>query len=179
MNVKKFSAYAGMSLWNTFFCRIPSYWTRRFILRHLYQMTLSNNTNIHSRVTLFNPWRIVAGNGSNVQMMSFLDGRGGITIGSNTDITIGVKIFSEDHNPQSSGYETRPRPVMIGNDVFIGSFAIILPGISVGDGAVIGAGSVVTKNVEEYSIVAGNPARRIGMRTRSLDYRCSYRRPFH
>ena len=54
--------------------------------------------------------------------------------------------------------------VIIGNDVWIGCRAIILSGVKIGDGAVIGAGAVVTKDVEPYAIVAGNPARLIGKR---------------
>lgn len=54
--------------------------------------------------------------------------------------------------------------VRIGNDVWIGMDALILPGTNVGDGAVIGAESVVTKNVEPYTVVAGNPARVIRKR---------------
>lgn len=55
-------------------------------------------------------------------------------------------------------------PVVIGNDVWIGAHALILGGIKIGDGAIIGAGSVVTKDVDPYSIVAGSPARAIGQR---------------
>ena len=54
--------------------------------------------------------------------------------------------------------------VVIGNDVWIGLRAIILPGVIIGDGAVIGAGAVVTRDVEPYSIVAGNPARQVKKR---------------
>lgn len=54
--------------------------------------------------------------------------------------------------------------IIIGNDVWIGMNALILPGVSIGDGAVIGAESVVTKSVEPYRIVAGNPARVVGKR---------------
>ena len=54
--------------------------------------------------------------------------------------------------------------VIIGNDVWIGERSTIMSGVSIGDGAVIGAGSIVTKNVEPYSIVAGNPARIIKYR---------------
>jgi virginiamycin A acetyltransferase len=66
-------------------------------------------------------------------------------------------------------YQTRKRnfninPVHIGNDVWIGAKSIILPGITVSDGAVIGAGSIVTKNVKPYTIVAGNPAKLIRRR---------------
>lgn len=54
--------------------------------------------------------------------------------------------------------------IVIGNDVWIGSCAIIKEGVTIGDGAVIGAGSIVTKDVQSYEIVAGNPARRIRFR---------------
>jgi lipopolysaccharide transport system ATP-binding protein len=54
--------------------------------------------------------------------------------------------------------------MVIGNDVWIGRDALILPGVQIGDGAVIAAGSVVTKNVSDYEIVGGNPARHIGNR---------------
>lgn len=53
---------------------------------------------------------------------------------------------------------------VVGNDVWIGREATIMPGISIGDGAIIGAHSVVTRNVEPYAVVAGNPARRIRVR---------------
>ncbi len=54
------------------------------------------------------------------------------------------------------------KPVKVGNRVWIGSSAIILPGVTIGNNAIIGAGSVVTKDVDEYTIVAGVPAIKIG-----------------
>jgi acetyltransferase-like isoleucine patch superfamily enzyme len=57
-----------------------------------------------------------------------------------------------------------PERVTIGNDVWIGNSAIVLPGVQIGDGAVVGAGAVVTRPVPPYSIAAGNPARVIRMR---------------
>lgn len=61
---------------------------------------------------------------------------------------------------------TAPRPIVIEDDVWIGSRVIILPGVHVGRGSVIGAGSVVTKSIEPYSIVGGNPAKLIRKRER-------------
>lgn len=55
-------------------------------------------------------------------------------------------------------------PIEIGADAFIGAAAMILPGVTIGEGAAIGAGSVVTKDVDPWTIVAGNPAKRIGPR---------------
>jgi acetyltransferase-like isoleucine patch superfamily enzyme len=59
---------------------------------------------------------------------------------------------------------TRSKPIVIGNDVYVGHGAMIMPGVTIGDGAVVGAMAVVTKNVPPYAIVGGNPARIIRMR---------------
>ena len=56
------------------------------------------------------------------------------------------------------------KPIVIGNDVWIGGHVIILPGVQIGNGAIVGAGAVVTKNVPDYAIVGGNPARIIRYR---------------
>ncbi len=66
------------------------------------------------------------------------------------------------------------RPVVIGDHVWIGARALICPGVTIGEGAVVGAGAVVTRDVAPYAIVAGNPARVIGQRTRDLHYRTRY-----
>jgi maltose O-acetyltransferase len=85
-----------------------------------------------------------------------------VTIGDRTQIGPAVQIYAADHprdaETRAAGLEFG-RPVRIGCDVWIGGAAIILPGVSVGDGAVIGAGSVVTRDVEAGQTVTGNPAR--------------------
>lgn len=83
------------------------------------------------------------------------------------DVMIGpdVLILTENHETASMDKPMRlqgqatPKPVYIGHDVWIGARAIILPGVRVDDHAIIGAGSVVTKSVPAYAVVAGNPAR--------------------
>ena len=57
-----------------------------------------------------------------------------------------------------------PKPIIIGDDVWIGTCSIVLPGVKIGKGSVVGAGSVVTKDVPDYCVVAGNPARIIKQR---------------
>jgi maltose O-acetyltransferase len=85
-----------------------------------------------------------------------------IAIGNRTQIGPGVQIYAADHprdaNLRRQGLELG-RPVTIGRDVWIGGGAIILPGVSIGDEAVIGAGSVVTRDVLSGTTVMGNPAR--------------------
>lgn len=94
---------------------------------------------------------------------------GGVEIGDRTLIGYKSMIFSANHviPPDKgrifdSGHEKRP--VSIGKDVWIGAGCIILPGVTIGEGAVIAAGSVVTRNVESFSVVGGNPAKLIKYR---------------
>lgn len=85
-----------------------------------------------------------------------------IIIGDRTQIGPAVQIYTADHprdaTLRAAGLEGG-KPVTIGCDVWIGGGAILLPGVRVGDGAIIGAGSVVTRDVPAGAIVAGNPAR--------------------
>ncbi len=88
--------------------------------------------------------------------------QGGIRIGDNCLIGHNVTLatLNHDFNPDNRA-AIYPKPVRIGNNVWIGSDSTILPGITIGDGAIIGAGSVVTKDVPANTIVAGNPARKM------------------
>jgi maltose O-acetyltransferase len=85
-----------------------------------------------------------------------------VTIGDRTQIGPAVQIYAADHPrdlaQRREGLECG-RPVRIGRDVWIGGGAIILPGITIGDNAIVGAGSVVTHDVPAGTTVAGNPAR--------------------
>jgi maltose O-acetyltransferase len=65
--------------------------------------------------------------------------------------------------------------VVIGDHAWIGYRALVLPGVTIGEGGVVAAGAVVTKDVPPYAIVAGNPARVVGQRTRDLTYELDYR----
>jgi len=81
-----------------------------------------------------------------------------VTIGAGTLISWDCVIMDRDYHNPDGGAE-RTAPVVIGKDVWIGCRAIILKGVTIGDGAVVGAGSVVTRDVPPCTLVAGNPAR--------------------
>jgi maltose O-acetyltransferase len=91
----------------------------------------------------------------------------GVTIGAGTQIGPAVQIYAADHprDPElrRAGLESG-RPVHIGSNVWIGGGAIVLPGITIGDDAIVGAGSVVSRDVPARATVAGNPARPIAAR---------------
>ncbi len=84
-----------------------------------------------------------------------------VTIGDNTMIASHVQITTSTHSYKIRPYRDHREdaPVVIGNNVWIGSGAIILPGITIGDNSVIGAGSVVTRDVPASTVVAGVPAK--------------------
>lgn len=81
-----------------------------------------------------------------------------VMMGPNCLIYTANHEFKDCNKPMCFQKWQKPEPVVIGNDVWIGARVIILPGVTIGDGAIIGAGSVVTKDVMPYSIVGGNPA---------------------
>lgn len=92
---------------------------------------------------------------------SFQD-RGGISIGDGTMIGMNVTIATLNHGlPLETRNVTFPSPVIIGDNVWIGSNATILPGVTIGDNSVVAAGAVVTKDVPENTVVAGVPAKEL------------------
>lgn len=170
--------YFYMSFWNRFFTYLPSYTLRRVILKYFYRANLAN-CNIHMGVKFFSPWKLTVGAGSNIQGGCFLDCRGGITIGNNVDITLGVRVLTEDHDVRSISYRTRSRAVCFADGCVVGSFSLILPGVVMEKNSVLGAGSVLAKSISESTVFVGNPANSIGTRGSHFDYSCSYKRPFH
>lgn len=134
---------------------------------------------IHMGVKFLKPWGVIIGNNVNIQMGSFIDGRGGIIIQDNVDITIGVKILTQQHNLQDSFYTTESKPVYISSNSIIGSFSLIMPGVCIGTGSVIGAGSVVPRSIPEWSIAVGNPCIVKKKRNQEINYTIGYARPFH
>jgi acetyltransferase-like isoleucine patch superfamily enzyme len=161
-------------IWNTSFewlllnyvvSKFPSQHVRKFILR-------TKGAMIHRRVLIYrdcefrNPRGLRIGEGSSVGHRSILDSRRGLFIGRNVVIATEVMIWSLHHDYNDENFEGKGALVEIGDYVWIGSRSIILPGVKIGDGAVVAAGAVVTKDVDPYTVVGGVPANKIANRSK-------------
>jgi len=161
-----------------------------------YNHWLSNCPSITLRRSFLSKWLGALGEGTGVQMgCRFLNGRKvylgernvinfgclldgrkyEIRIGSDVSIGPEASVLTLGHDPQSPEFANQGGKVVIGNRVWIGYRAIVLPGVTIGEGAVIGAGSVVTKDVPSFKIVAGVPAREVGTREHKLAYELNFR----
>ncbi len=108
-----------------------------------------------------------------------LDSRGTLTIGENVGIAEEVIILTADHDVGSSNFEGQNKAVIIEDYAWVGTRAMVLPGVTLGYATVVAAGSVVTKSIPPYEIWGGIPAKKIGVREKNLNYVMNYRRLFH
>ena len=136
-----------------------------FIRNVFYSLAgIKNYGTIHMWARFFNPANITIGKDSIVGDHAFLDGRAKITIGEHVDIASEVMIYNSEHDLESEEFLAREEPVVIDDYVFIGPRVIIMPGVKIGKGAIVAGGAVVTKDVADFTIVGGVPAKVIGER---------------
>lgn len=115
--------------------------------------------------------RLSIGTGSFIGKRTFIQLHAPVRIGAHVAINEGVRILTGTHDLDDPAWRLKVAAVVIGDYAWIATDAMILPGVTIGEGAVVGAGSVVGRNVEPYTVVAGNPARVIRSRaTRTFSY---------
>ncbi len=141
----------------------------RLTLLRLFGMKLGK-THIYSRFHIRKPSNVKIGDGTIIGHKVTLDGRLGLNIGKNVNISSEVMMWTMQHDYNDPSFGISGGKVTIEDYVWIATRALILPNVRIGEGAVIAAGSVVTKDVEPLTVVAGNPAKVIGKRNSQLDY---------
>jgi putative colanic acid biosynthesis acetyltransferase WcaF len=157
--------------------RVPSHTVRNYFYRRA-GLQLDASSSIHWQFYCYAPQGIRIGSNSIVGEQCFLDGREGLEIGSNVNIGRMVSIYTREHDINDPKFCESGGPVKIHDYVYLASHCKILPGVTVGEGAVVALGAVVTKDVAPFTLVGGIPARKIGERSRDLTYRLSYAKRF-
>jgi len=148
--------------------RASAYWLRiRTVLNGFGFRRFGKNNVIHRPVKIHGKEHISVGDSCSINAFVHIWGTGGVEIGDRVMIASHVAISSLTHDHSRQSMRHAPvvqKKIVIEDDVWIGSGAVILPGITLGQGAVVGAGAVVTKDVPPWAIVVGNPARLLKMR---------------
>ena len=150
---------------------VPFHHVRRFFYR-LAGMKIGKNSTIHMYARFYQSGNISIGEGTVVGEHTPLDGRARLKIRNNVAMASGVMIYNAEHDISHEHFLHNLEPVTIEDYTFIGPRAIILPGVTVGAGAIVAAGAVVTKDVPPHAIVGGVPAKIIGERKhKNLTYK--------
>lgn len=167
---------------NHVIAHIPSYTIRHGWYRHALGWTLHPNASVllGQQVQMAglrtSGARVSIGEGSVINPGCLLYTTGGLTIGRQVSVSAGVWLVTGTHAMNHPDFPAEFHPIVIGDYAWIGSRAIIQAGVTIGEGAVVMAGAVVTRDVEPYAIVGGVPARRVGERAlRSPSYDLGYR----
>lgn len=152
---------------------IPSHHIRNIIYRHIYLIDIAPDATIYYGAEIRAGINLHIGEGSIIGDKVILDARNGIRIGRNVNFSTGVHIWTEQHDHSDPDFlclSDSSYRVDIADRAWIGPGVTILHSVSIGEGAVVAAGSVVTKDVAPFSIVGGIPAKKIGERNKNLRY---------
>jgi maltose O-acetyltransferase len=163
-------------LLNHIISHVPLEIFRNFTYIKIYKYKIHSKAAIHINVKFFGK-TISIGENSVLNSETLIDGRGGCIIGNNVSISRKTTILTMGHDYNNSSFNLKGGLVTIMDDVWIGYDSLILPGVTVGRGAVIAAKSVVTKDIPDYAVVAGNPAKIINTR-KIQSYNSVYYSPF-
>jgi acetyltransferase-like isoleucine patch superfamily enzyme len=124
------------------------------------------------------PKRLTMGSNTVVGRRSRLDARGGIRIGANVNIGSECALQTAQHDVDSPSFADSYGPIQIGDRAWLGERVLVLANVRIGEGAVVAAGAVVTREVPPFTMVAGVPARVIRTRNPDLNYELDYRADF-
>ena len=164
--------------WNLGIRRFPSRTVRKLWLKILLG-ELGRGAFVGLDVELLAPRNIHIRERSVINPRCILDGRGGaLTIAEDVDIGTHTHIWTLEHDPHDDAHGVKGGEVVIEDHVWIASRVTILPSVTIGRGAVVASGAIVTKDVPPLAIVAGVPAKVIGQRENSLHYKLNFKPRF-
>jgi len=163
-------ARLGMLLWSAAWTLLCA-WTpkpfnlwRLFVLR-CFGAKIAGLPFVHTRARIQIPWNLRLAHRACLGDRANAYSLGEITLGEGCTIAQEAYLCTGTHDFASPALPLQTAPITVGKDAFVGARALILPGVQIGDRAIVGAGAVVTKDVAPETIVVGNPAKPIGTRS--------------
>jgi putative colanic acid biosynthesis acetyltransferase WcaF len=141
----------------------PCFSLRRAILR-VFGAKLGSNVNIYPSALIYYPWNLKIGEDSSIGEWALVYNLGKVTIGARTTISQRVHLCAGTHDYQNLSMPLIKPPIEVGDDVWVCADAFIGPSVSIGERAIVAAAAVVVKDVENATIVGGNPAKFIKLR---------------
>lgn len=150
--------------------RIPSKHVRIASATHLLGMSIDPTAQLYRWQEIRSGRNIRIGAGTIIGSDAILDGRNGIAIGHSVNLSSQVALWTMQHDLDSPTFATEGGPIVICDRAWLSFRSTILPGVTIGEGAVVAAGAIVTKDVEPYTVVGGVPAKTIGSRNTRINY---------
>ncbi len=140
------------------------YGTRNALLR-LFGAEVGQNVRIHPKATIYFPWNLSIGDWSSVGENALIYNLGPIEIGEQVTISQRAHLCAGTHDASDPAMPLQKPPIAVGDQGWVCADAFVGPGVTVGEGAVVGARAVAVGDVDPWTIVGGNPARAIKERT--------------
>ena len=162
--------YASVILLQDTLLKFPSRRFRKQIFRML-GANIGKTSVLFREQDVIYPYGLEIGENVTIGTRCLLDARGGIFIGNNVNVSGDVKLITGNHDVNDSKMKANFFPIIICDNVWICTGAIVLSNVKIGEGAVIAAGAVVTKDVPPYEVWGGVPARFIMKRNSNIDYK--------
>ncbi len=136
----------------------------RVLLLKMFGATIGKECLFYRSVRIYAPWNLTIGDFSCIGNRVELYNKDALTIGDDVVISQDSYICTASHDVSSEVMTLKTKPITIGTRAWICSRAIVLPGVTIGEGGIVGAGAVATKDVAPWTIVGGNPATAIKKR---------------
>jgi len=172
-NLKIFVWALFYFLYNNIITKIPFYFVRIFFLKYVLRIKIGKNTSIAMHC-FFTGGNIEIGDNCVINRNCYFDGRFKIIIHNNVSISPECYLMTFSHHVNDTNFGTFGEKIELENFVWLGARSIIMPGITLNEGVVVGAGSVVTKSFKRFSIIGGVPAKFISKRQENLQYKLNY-----
>ena len=128
------------------------------LMRELFYNQIGENSIVYNQLTVVRPKNVKIGKNVTVMNGALMMSAGGITLEDNVLIAANVQLISNNHDPYDR-YVITCKPILIKEGAWVGAGATILPGVTVGKHAIIGANSVVSKDIPDYAVAVGCPAK--------------------